>query len=534
MSKIYLKRFVLVLFFFTQIILFVQIHILSQNYQMDLCQVDGFNLTDADFDYDGYNQGLCKTYNAFLSIFKSQLSYYEDPWTSIEANLENELRTYAMDNGGEDVDGMGLSSGETDALMSRLKDLVPICAYSSFDRTGAAEGDFSKFIIYPKNVTKGEIYINFCRSAYDNNTITQINTSSLPKVIENDTGSYTSVTRYSYQLPETVCCPGDKPYYALTLIDSTDPWYYGADTKIELLGLCCDDVTYNTYAKNKNGIVPNEDIDLIRGGCKSNLSIAMREKEGKADEYREKFDGNVYKYGDGREVKLEEQVSNNRLNNKQDNPDIMNFASYTGKKPPLASGTNPFSCAGGNDSCVILKDGNNKYVAVSAEYFKNKYELGKNLKECNGCIPNGSYVPDDWVQKLGLNGLSQQKVQKCVDGQLVEQAYSSSITDPNQQPFLDKCEAQGGIWTAIGCIDPTPIGIITGLIRIGFGVMGGVALLQMVYVGIQYQRGDEGKIKAARSQLFATLSGIAVLVFSVLILRIIGVNILNVIPSGLL
>jgi hypothetical protein len=98
--------------------------------------------------------------------------------------------------------------------------------------------------------------------------------------------------------------------------------------------------------------------------------------------------------------------------------------------------------------------------------------------------------------------------------------------------LIADCRAVGGIPTAIGCVDTTPLGIITGLIRIAFGVMGGVALLQMILAGIAYQSGDEAKIKEAREKLIATFTGVAVLVFSVLILRILGVNILDVIPSG--
>lgn len=106
------------------------------------------------------------------------------------------------------------------------------------------------------------------------------------------------------------------------------------------------------------------------------------------------------------------------------------------------------------------------------------------------------------------------------------------LEDATNQALYKQCFDTGGIYTAVGCIDPTPTGIITGLIRIALGVMGGVALLQMVYVGILYQQGNTEKIKGARTQLIATLTGVAVLVFSVLILRIIGVNILDVIPAG--
>jgi uncharacterized membrane protein len=107
-------------------------------------------------------------------------------------------------------------------------------------------------------------------------------------------------------------------------------------------------------------------------------------------------------------------------------------------------------------------------------------------------------------------------------------------TDDTNRPVLERCLEQGGIYIAIGCVDPTPIGIIAGLIRLSFGIMGGVALIQLILAGIAYQQGNEEKIKEARNKVLATLTGIAVLVFSVLILRIIGVNILDVIPDGLI
>ena len=104
--------------------------------------------------------------------------------------------------------------------------------------------------------------------------------------------------------------------------------------------------------------------------------------------------------------------------------------------------------------------------------------------------------------------------------------------DPTNAAFIANCRAQGGLPTALGCIDTTPVGIITGLIRIALGTMGGVSLIQLIIVGLRYMQGDEGEIKKAREQLVATLTGLATLVFSVLILRILGVNILDIIPAG--
>ncbi|MDQ6985796.1 MAG: hypothetical protein Q9M91_06520 [Candidatus Dojkabacteria bacterium] len=98
--------------------------------------------------------------------------------------------------------------------------------------------------------------------------------------------------------------------------------------------------------------------------------------------------------------------------------------------------------------------------------------------------------------------------------------------------LCNNCIIQGGIWIVIGCLDVTPLGLVTGMIRIAFGVMGGVALIQLILAGLMYQSGQEAKIVEAREKFFATLAGLAVLVFSVVILRIIGINVLDVIPDG--
>ncbi|MCA9386876.1 hypothetical protein KC669_02460 [Candidatus Dojkabacteria bacterium] len=120
------------------------------------------------------------------------------------------------------------------------------------------------------------------------------------------------------------------------------------------------------------------------------------------------------------------------------------------------------------------------------------------------------------------------------DGLTVKQALAV-CQNPNEADaqVQRKCLEQGGIYIAIGCIDPSPLGLITGLIRIALGVVGGVALVQIILAGLAYQSGNQEQIQKAQSRVFSTIGGLAVLIFSVLILRIIGVNILDVVPEGL-
>lgn len=116
-----------------------------------------------------------------------------------------------------------------------------------------------------------------------------------------------------------------------------------------------------------------------------------------------------------------------------------------------------------------------------------------------------------------------------------ESPSAKPVADQNAEfAACSKCVKDRGTWTeAFGCIITTPEGVFTALIRIVLGVMGGVALIRITYLGIiTAQSDDEGKIAEARKGVIATLAGIALVVLAVLILRVIGVNVLDVVPAG--
>lgn len=188
----------------------------------------------------------------------------------------------------------------------------------------------------------------------------------------------------------------------------------------------------------------------------------------------------------------------------------------------------------------IAKTQDSNFYVLKSEHIReytqeNSQQFGE--LNCQRCYFNGEAMA---VEKLAEDKFNVYICDTSAEGNVrvkesvgsLEATLGSLITDPTNQPLYDACFQSGGIYTAIGCVDPTPIGLITGLIRIALGVIGGVALLQLIYVGIQYQLGDEAKIKEARSRLIATITGVAVLVFSILILRIIGVNVLDILPVG--
>jgi hypothetical protein len=86
------------------------------------------------------------------------------------------------------------------------------------------------------------------------------------------------------------------------------------------------------------------------------------------------------------------------------------------------------------------------------------------------------------------------------------------------------------IYTAIGCVNATAEGIVSKLFGFGIGLAGGVALLCIIYASFQMQlsRGNPEKIKKAQELLTSCITGLIIIIFSVFILRVIGVDLLKI------
>lgn len=212
-----------------------------------------------------------------------------------------------------------------------------------------------------------------------------------------------------------------------------------------------------------------------------------------------------------------------------------------------ANTVNPYSCpSSSNASCVVMAgEAYVEYIdpdgatLLTYSYSVSPEEYSELLLEelpssvCLACIKEGE------LYRTELEDGSKTDFICSADGSLtlVSKAggnkgqYGTESCEPTDQSCIN-CVGKGGIWIAIGCVDPTPVGIMTRLVQTGIGVMGGVALLQIMYAGLMYQTGNKEKIAKARSQIDATLIGLAVLVFSILILEVIGVNILDVTSAG--
>ena len=102
---------------------------------------------------------------------------------------------------------------------------------------------------------------------------------------------------------------------------------------------------------------------------------------------------------------------------------------------------------------------------------------------------------------------------------------------PAQAGASITCLGGNGIDSAIGCI---PFNDITSFssffLTWGIGIGGGIAFILMVYAGFMIitSAGNPQRLEAGKELLTSAISGLLLLVFSVFILRIVGVDILKI------
>jgi len=107
-------------------------------------------------------------------------------------------------------------------------------------------------------------------------------------------------------------------------------------------------------------------------------------------------------------------------------------------------------------------------------------------------------------------------------------------TDP--EPPLPPCanfDANGkctSVDTALGPINTDTAGFIKSIFGLVLGLSGGIALFLIIYSGYQLMasRGKPEALQAAQDQLTAAIVGLVFIIFSLVILQIIGFDILKI------
>jgi hypothetical protein len=92
------------------------------------------------------------------------------------------------------------------------------------------------------------------------------------------------------------------------------------------------------------------------------------------------------------------------------------------------------------------------------------------------------------------------------------------------------CINGGKAWTALGCISSDFSDLTKTLLDFGIGISGGVAFLLILLGGFQIMTsgGNPEQLEAGKELVSSAITGLILIIFSVFILRLIGVDILGI------
>lgn len=91
-------------------------------------------------------------------------------------------------------------------------------------------------------------------------------------------------------------------------------------------------------------------------------------------------------------------------------------------------------------------------------------------------------------------------------------------------------ELAGNYYTVFGCISTKPEHFVKSILSIVFGVAGGIAFLAVLYgAGVMLtSAGNPEQIRTGREIVTSSLIGILLIIFSVFLLRVVGLEILKI------
>lgn len=237
---------------------------------------------------------------------------------------------------------------------------------------------------------------------------------------------------------------------------------------------------------------------------------------------------------------------------------LLPFASVfaqRGPRPVLAP-TIPFTVPGlncgyagivGKDNCCVTENPEMEIPAPTS--------WGTIFEKMVGLIPFN--VVGDLIKKftdekranLGLIGISCQSGVpdsdpatnpncKCINAVTPSPGYIGALNSfcQSQYNFDDRntclqCANGGGVYSGIGCVKTDFKSFIEETVfGIGIGLAGGFSLLCIIYAAFMMQSsgGNPEKLKKAQEMITSCIIGLMLIIFSVFILKLIGVNILKI------
>lgn len=193
----------------------------------------------------------------------------------------------------------------------------------------------------------------------------------------------------------------------------------------------------------------------------------------------------------------------------------------------------------------VSSDGRVKMWSSVSE--KIKIEPGVNKKFSVAFLPNGSGISPVEIASASYDVGPEQGFPSCADG-IPDPEDPNNPDDLMSTPFnlcdqagseasktlCETCSTKGGLWTAFGCVpygkDGNFSSIIRAVLQLGLGIGGGVVVLMVLAGGfiLSTSQGDPNRVKEAKEMVTSAVMGLVFVIFSITILRFIGIQILQI------
>lgn len=145
--------------------------------------------------------------------------------------------------------------------------------------------------------------------------------------------------------------------------------------------------------------------------------------------------------------------------------------------------------------------------------------------ECSATIPTPTPTPLPVIVNVG--GLQLQIPKECQS--LLQPGLTECSLCVSGETLKQGTTKIPGVWTALGCVHTDPTEFVAQLLGWVMGLGGGIAFLLIVWGGFQIltSSGNPEKLNDGKEIIVSALTGLLMIVFSVILLKIIGVDILQ-------